>query len=301
MTRHGPMSIEDYRAWVATYGNWTPSKKRPGDSQVEHVMRQLATALERPEAEIVEDVTARADYDATERARLDRWARQALTIVVLAAERAGSSGTRLSDNVLFHELALRWSPTYVKAVERGPGHVPSEMRRDTLQAARDDLKAAGFRLQRLFELVTQGVAGWYKTRSTAKGRRVVLRGRPLKGRVRRKIMIEQSPQVGSDVEAGVVGALDRVEGDVDHEPIVGAEDLERGRHADDVLVDIGVQVSLALEARVHRQSELLAEQLKVPSPACFQDQGVARVVVGEDILIVDTLGCLRPAQQAERS
>jgi len=59
MTRHGPMSIEDYRAWVATYGNWTPSKKRPGDSQVEHVMRQLATALERPEAEIVEDVTAR--------------------------------------------------------------------------------------------------------------------------------------------------------------------------------------------------------------------------------------------------
>ena len=57
-------------------------------------MRQLATVLARSKAEIVEDVMARAKYDATERARLERWARQALAMVVLAAVRAGSSGTR---------------------------------------------------------------------------------------------------------------------------------------------------------------------------------------------------------------
>src|SRR5262249_53521103 len=64
--------------------------------------------------------------------------------------------------------------------ERGPACVPSEMKRETLQTARDELKAAGFRLQQLFATATQSVAGWYKTRTTAKGRRVVLRGKPLK-------------------------------------------------------------------------------------------------------------------------
>jgi hypothetical protein len=158
MSRRGPMSIEKHRAWVAMYGERTPPKPRPGEKLVEHVMGQLATALERSAAEIVSDVIARADYNILERARLEVWARQALTIVVLAAERAASSGTRLSDNILFHELALRWSPAYVKALERGPGRVPSEMKPETLRAVRDDIKATGLRPQPLFELATQGVA-----------------------------------------------------------------------------------------------------------------------------------------------
>jgi hypothetical protein len=181
MSRRGPLSIEDHRDWIARFGEWTPPTRRPGEKLVDHVMGRLSTALGRSEAELLKDVVARVDFNEAERARVGQWAREALTIAVLSAERAGSSGTRLSDNVLFHELALRWSPTYVKARECGPGRFPSEMKRATLQAARDDLKAAGFRLQPLFAIVTQAVAGWYKTRTTAKGRRVVLRGRPLKG------------------------------------------------------------------------------------------------------------------------
>ena len=181
MSRRGPMSIEDHRAWVAKYHGWTPPKPRPGEKLVEHVIGQLATALERPEVELVNDVIARVGFNEPERARVEEWARQALTVVVLAAERAGSSGTRLSDNVLFHEIALRWSPAYSKALERGPGSFPSEMRRQTLEAARDDIKASGLRLQELFVKAAEGVTGWYKTRMTAKGRRVVLRGKPLRG------------------------------------------------------------------------------------------------------------------------
>jgi hypothetical protein len=171
------MSIEDHRGWVAKYGTWTPPARRPGEEFTSHVLGQLATALERSEAELVNDVIARVAFNEPERVRVEQWARQALTIALLTAERAGSSGTRLSDNVLFHEIALRWSPAYVAALERGPGRVPSEMMPETLQAARDDIKAAGLRLQPLFELVTQGVAGWYETKTTAKGRRV----RPLRG------------------------------------------------------------------------------------------------------------------------
>jgi hypothetical protein len=181
MSRRGPMSIEDHRAWVAKFGEWTPPKLRPGDKLVEHVMGGLTTALKRSGAELINDVIARVGFNAGERARLEVWARQAVTTVVLAAERAGSAGTRLSDNILFHELALRWSPAYAKALERGPGRSPSEMMRETLEATRDDIKNAGLRIQSLFDFATQGVAGWYKTRMTAKGRRVVLRGKPLKG------------------------------------------------------------------------------------------------------------------------
>lgn len=107
--------------------------------------------------------------------------------MVLAAERAGSSGTRLSDNVLFHEIAVRWSPAYGDALKRGPGSGPAEMRRETLEAARDDIKACGLRLQELFAKATPGVAGWYKTRMTAQGRRVVLRGKPLRGEALKEV------------------------------------------------------------------------------------------------------------------
>ena len=55
------MSIEDHRAWVATYGEWTPLKPRPDEKLVEHVIAQLATALDRSEAELVNDVIARVD------------------------------------------------------------------------------------------------------------------------------------------------------------------------------------------------------------------------------------------------
>jgi hypothetical protein len=175
------MSIEDHRAWIARFGEWEPPKRRPGEKLVKHIMAQLATALVRSDAELVNDVIARVGFNEPERARLEVWAREALTIVVLAAERAASSGTRLSDYILFHELALRWSPAYAKALERGPGRAPSEMMRETLEATRDDIKNAGLRIQSLFDFATQGVAGWYKTRMTAKGRRVVLRGKPLKG------------------------------------------------------------------------------------------------------------------------
>ena len=181
MSRRGPMSIEDHRAWVAKFGEWTPPKRRPGDKLVKHIMEQLASALGCPEAALVNKVTARVGFTEPERERVQKWARQALTVAVLAAERAGSSGARLSDNVLFHEIALRWSPAYSEALERGPGSVPSEMRRETLEAAREDIKASGLRLQERFAKATEGVAGWYKTRMTANGRRVVLRGKPLSG------------------------------------------------------------------------------------------------------------------------
>jgi hypothetical protein len=156
MSRRGPMSIEDHRAWIAKFGEWTSPKRRPGERLVEHVMGQLAAALGRAETELVSDVIARVDYNILERARLELWARQALTVVVLAAERAGASGTQLSDNILFHELALRWSPAYAKALERGPGRSPSEMMRETLEATRDDIKNAGLRIQSLFDFATHG-------------------------------------------------------------------------------------------------------------------------------------------------
>src|SRR5262245_33866849 len=178
MSRRGPMSIVDHRAWVAKYGEWTPPKSRPGERLVEHVMGQVATALEHSEAETVVKVTARVAYNAAERARLDRWARQALTIVVLTAERAGSSGTQLSDNVLFHELATRFSPAYAEALKNTPARIPSEMKRSTLCTVRDDLKALGLRLQELFDFAAEAVAPWYEVKATTKGRRV----RPLKGR-----------------------------------------------------------------------------------------------------------------------
>jgi hypothetical protein len=163
MSRRGPMSIEDHRAWVAKFGQWTPPKGRPDDKLVEHVMGRLAAALKLSEAEIVDEVIARANFNEPERARLETRARQALTIAVLKAVRSGSSGTRLSDNDLFHELALRWSPAYVTAIERGPAREPSEMKEEALQAARDDIKVAGLRLQPLLKRVTQGVAGWYES------------------------------------------------------------------------------------------------------------------------------------------
>jgi hypothetical protein len=125
MSRRGPMSIDDHRAWVANYANWSPPWRRPGEKLVDHVIGRLAAALKRSEAEIINEVIARADFNEHERGRLEAWARQALTIAVLAAERAGSSGTRLSDNVIFHELALRWSPAYVTAIDRGPARIPS--------------------------------------------------------------------------------------------------------------------------------------------------------------------------------
>jgi hypothetical protein len=178
MSRRGPMSIADHRDWVAKYGEWTPPKSRPGDRLVEHVMGQLATALGRSEAEIVDDVIARADYTTAERARLERWARQTLTLLILTAERVGSSGTQLSDNVLFHELATRFSPAYAEALKNTAASIPSEMKPSTLEAARDDIKALGLRLQAMFDFAAEAVAPWYEVKATAKGRRL----RPLKGR-----------------------------------------------------------------------------------------------------------------------
>lgn len=142
MSRRGPMSIKDHRAWVALHGEWTPPKPRPGDQRVEHVMGQLATALARSEAELVNDVIARVGFNEPERARVEKWARQALTIVVLTAERAASSGTTFSNNILFHELAKAFSPTYNAALERGPARIPDEMLPGTLVATRDDVKYA---------------------------------------------------------------------------------------------------------------------------------------------------------------
>jgi hypothetical protein len=60
------------------------------------------------------------------------------------------------------------------------------MKPETLEAARGDIKNAGLRLQPLVNFATHGVAGWYKTLTTAQGRRVVLRGKPLKGEALRE-------------------------------------------------------------------------------------------------------------------
>jgi hypothetical protein len=158
------MSIGDHRAWVAKYGGWTPPKPRPGEKLVEHVMGQLATALERSEVELVNDVIARVGFNEPERARVEEWARQALTIVVLTAERAAFSGTTFSNNILFHELAKAFSPTYTAALERGPGRIPDEMLPSTLVATRDDVKYAGLRVQQIFGFARRGVAGWYTTK-----------------------------------------------------------------------------------------------------------------------------------------
>ena len=59
MSRPGGMSIKDHRAWVAKYGEWTPSALRPGKKQVDYVTGQLSTALGRSEAGLLEDVVAR--------------------------------------------------------------------------------------------------------------------------------------------------------------------------------------------------------------------------------------------------
>src|SRR4029450_3524101 len=48
MSRRGPMSIDDHRAWVARFSEWKPPKRRPGEKLVKHIVGQLATALERP-------------------------------------------------------------------------------------------------------------------------------------------------------------------------------------------------------------------------------------------------------------
>jgi hypothetical protein len=51
-------------------------------------MGQLATATERSEDELVTDVVARVAFNEPERARVEQWVRQALTIAALTAERA---------------------------------------------------------------------------------------------------------------------------------------------------------------------------------------------------------------------
>ncbi len=177
MKRKGPMSIEQHRDWVAMHGDWELAEPRPGKEIVDQTMQRLADALGETEAKLVNAAIARADYTLPEITRVEEWARQALTIVTRAAERAAWNGTPLSDNVLFHELATRFSPAYGKALGTTPARIPSEMKVSTLEAARDDIKAAGLRLQQLYEFARREVKGWYKPVLTADGWRV----RPLKG------------------------------------------------------------------------------------------------------------------------
>ncbi len=182
MSRAGRMSIEDHRAWVAAHlqefevppfnpviaaaapAPTSPLTPRPNESAVQMTMARLAVGLSRAEADLVKEVVARVPFNDLERARVEHWAREALTVAALAAERAAQSGTALTNEVLFAELASRWSPAYGKALEATPARRPREMRYETVVEARDDLKASGLRIQQIADIARQNVEGWYRAK-----------------------------------------------------------------------------------------------------------------------------------------
>jgi hypothetical protein len=92
MKRKGPMSMQQHRDWVAMHEDWEPQDRRPRKEVVRLTMQRLAGALGESEAQLVNAVIARADYTLPEIARVEEWARQALTIVSCAADQAAWTG-----------------------------------------------------------------------------------------------------------------------------------------------------------------------------------------------------------------
>jgi hypothetical protein len=170
------MSITEYRAWNAAHGSWEPRHQRPEREDADKVMRELAAAFGETERELVRPLMARAAYSPDERADVVDSVRQAIAVVVTAAWRAARNSDRLADNLLFHEIALRWSPAYEAALN--PAWRPEHMKEDTLQAALADIRAQGLRLGRLIALARREVKGWYRPFLTPKGWRVKPLRRP---------------------------------------------------------------------------------------------------------------------------
>ena len=209
----GPMSIVHYRAWRAAHGNWSSHWLRPEPEDVDRAMVQLSAAFGQTEAEIVRPLMARAAYTKSERADLFADVRQAIAVVATAAWRIAQDGGYLTDNLLFDEIARRWSPTYERALIESAAARPNQMRPETLEAARADIRAQGLRLGRLIALARRDVRGWYKPELTAKGWRV----RPLrKPDATSRLALAGTVQPRTEVE---ISRPDTIVGEIAYEPI----------------------------------------------------------------------------------
>jgi hypothetical protein len=139
---------------------------------VNQAMAALSAAFGQTEAELVRPLMARIAYTQGERADVFADARQAIAVVATAAWRVAQDGGYLTDNLLFDEIARRWSPTYERALIESAATRPNQMRPETLEAALADIRAQGLRLGRLIALARCDVRGWYKPVLAAKGWRV---------------------------------------------------------------------------------------------------------------------------------
>src|SRR5262249_36955881 len=105
----GPMSAADYRIWQAAHGHWQSHWLRPEPEHVDRAMAQLSASFGQADSEIVKPLMARAAYTSSERADVVADVRQAITVGATAAWRVARDGGRLTDNLLFDEIARRWS------------------------------------------------------------------------------------------------------------------------------------------------------------------------------------------------
>jgi hypothetical protein len=170
--KRGPMSVKDYRTWRAAHGHWHSHWLRPEPEDVNRTMAALSAALGQTEAELVHPLMARIAYTQGECADVVADVRQAITVVATAAWRVAQDGGYLTDNLLFHEIACRWSPTYEWALIESAATWPDQMRVETLEAALADIRSQGLRLGPLIALARRDVRGWYKPVLTVKGWRV---------------------------------------------------------------------------------------------------------------------------------
>jgi hypothetical protein len=178
MSPRGPMSIKDHRAWVERNVDLLPSAPVKKETVARGVMR-IAAALARSEQQLIDAIVSDCAYTAIERERVEEWAREAITLAASAVDGAAWNGTILSDNALFHPLAAYFSPMYAQTLESTYARIPSEMKPTTLMRAREDIKAAGLRLQQIHDLALRGAMAtcWYEAKNTMRGRRA----RPLEG------------------------------------------------------------------------------------------------------------------------
>jgi hypothetical protein len=229
MSRAGRMSIEDHRAWIAEHlhefevppfnpviaaaapAPTSPLTPRPSESAVQMTMARLAVGVGRSEADLVKEVVARVSLNDLERARVEQWAREALTVVAQAAGQAAQVGAALTSEVLFHELASRWSPAYGKALETTPARRPSEMLYKTVIAARDDIKNAGLRLQQLADIARSSVAGGYTAKKSGSKWRVRADGTASRFSYDQQVPLEGDELDAKRAEAGLA-PLERVPG-----------------------------------------------------------------------------------------
>jgi hypothetical protein len=167
--KSGRISIEDHRAWTA---RWTPQPAMRADA----IIQTIAEAVKLTEKELVRGVIADLKYDVLEHARVIGWAREALTLAFLEADRVGRLGLYYTDGIFFGAVARHFSPTYIAALGRGL-RGPREMKYSTIVVARQEMKALGLRLQAIRDVVLLATKRWYRIISTKNGRIV----KPRKG------------------------------------------------------------------------------------------------------------------------